>query len=118
MSTHAHVADAITSPSASENVACTIVSKNYLSYARVLARSFKQQHPDIPFVVLVCDTIDGCFDPDAEPFDVVLVEDLDIPDFAVFCFQYTVIELNTAAKPYFLEHLFRVRGHRRVIYFD
>jgi glycosyltransferase involved in cell wall biosynthesis len=102
----------------SEDVACTIVSKNYLSYARVLARSFKQQHPDIPFVVLLCDTIDGYFDPANEPFDIVLLEELDIPDFEIFSFQYIIIELNTAAKPYFLEHLIRTRGHRRVLYFD
>ena len=49
--------------------ACTIVSKNYLSYARVLARSFLDHHPGGRFFVLLVDRIDGHFDASAEPFE-------------------------------------------------
>jgi glycosyltransferase involved in cell wall biosynthesis len=97
---------------------CTIVSKNYLAYARVLAESLRQHHPDSQFFVLLVDRVDGHFDPRAEPFCLVEIEHLPIPDVARFCFQYNVVELNTAAKPYFLAHLFEKYGLRKVVYLD
>jgi hypothetical protein len=59
--------------------ACTIVAKNYLSFARVLARSFHAHHPDLPFFVLLADEVDGYFDPAQEPFQLIPFCDLDIP---------------------------------------
>ena len=41
--------------------ACTIVSKNYLPFARVLARSFRAQHPEAPFFVLLVDRVEGAW---------------------------------------------------------
>jgi glycosyltransferase involved in cell wall biosynthesis len=100
-------------------VACTIVSKNYLPFARVWARSLAAQHPEAQLFVLLVDRVDGCFDPAAEPFELVEVEALEnIPDFRAFAFKYTVLELNTAVKPFFLEHLFARTGTRKLIYFD
>jgi glycosyltransferase involved in cell wall biosynthesis len=97
---------------------CTIVSKNYLAYARVLAESLRQQHADSHFFVLLVDRVDGQFDPRAEPFSLVEIEQLPIPDVARFCFQYNVVELNTAAKPYFLAYLFEKYGLHKLIYLD
>src|SRR5947209_437442 len=37
--------------------ACTIVARNYLAQAEVLARSFKQYHPECPFAILVVDDL-------------------------------------------------------------
>ncbi len=102
----------------SDAVACTIISKNYLAYARVLCNSFRTHHPDIQFVVLLVDRVDGYFDPGAESFEFVTLEQLSIPDLSRFCFQYTPIELNTAAKPYFLDWLFTEQGYQKVIYLD
>jgi len=34
----------------------------------VLARSFKNHHPDVPFFLLLADEPQGCFDPEHEPF--------------------------------------------------
>ena len=99
-------------------VACTIVAKNYLAYARVLARSFLAHHPEGRFVVLLVDRVDGCFDPEQEPFDVLEVEQLDnVPELRQFLFKYRLLELATAVKPYLLERLFD-DGAERVIYLD
>ncbi len=99
-------------------VACTIVAKNYLAYARVLARSFLAHHPEGRFVVLLVDRVDGCFDPEQEPFDVIEVEQLDnVPELRQFLFKYRLLELATAVKPYLLERLFD-DGAERVIYLD
>jgi len=46
----------------------TIASKRALPFARVLARSFKNHHPDVPFFLLLADEPQGCFDPEHEPF--------------------------------------------------
>jgi glycosyltransferase involved in cell wall biosynthesis len=99
--------------------ACTVVSKNYLAYARALAASLKQHHPEIPFFVLLVDRVDGHFDPAAEPFTVWTAEDLDnIPDLQGFLFKYTILELNTAVKPYYFERLFQKHDLKKLIYFD
>ena len=103
----------------SELAACTIVSKNYLPFARVLARSFHDHHPDGRFFVLLVDRVDGYFDPAAEPFELIEVERLDnIPDLRAFLFKYTILELNTAVKPYLLEHLFAEHGVTKLLYLD
>ncbi len=98
--------------------ACTIVSKNYLPYARVLARSLAERHPELPFFVLLVDEVDGWFDPAGEPFTVVGLEALGVPNLVGMCFRYTVLELNTALKPSFLAHLFVRHGFEKVVYFD
>jgi len=99
--------------------ACTIVSKNYLPFARVLATSFREHHPAGRFFVLLVDRVDGRFDPAEEPFELVEVEELtEIPDLRAFLFKYTLLECNTAVKPYFLEHLFRRHHLEHLAYFD
>jgi glycosyltransferase involved in cell wall biosynthesis len=102
----------------SELAFCTIISKNYISQARALAESLRLTHPESVLYVLLVDRIDRHFDPAGEPFRTVPIENLAIPDLPRFCFQYNVLELNTAAKPYFLAHLLRTYGPRKLIYFD
>jgi glycosyltransferase involved in cell wall biosynthesis len=98
--------------------ACTIVSKNYLPYARTLCHSFHKYHPDTPFFVLLVDRVDGYFQPEHESFYTIGIEELDIPDRYGFCFKYTILELNTAVKPYFLSYLFDKHGMQKLIYLD
>jgi glycosyltransferase involved in cell wall biosynthesis len=98
--------------------ACTIISKNYLAHARVLAESFAESHPEIPLFVLLVDRNDGSISAAREAFEVIELEELDAPDLLRLCFQYSVIELNTAVKPYLLAHLLEHRGFDHLIYFD
>ncbi|MGH9336348.1 MAG: hypothetical protein ACRD21_21640, partial [Vicinamibacteria bacterium] len=99
-------------------VVCTIVSKNYLAYARTLMRSLRRFHDDLVLVTLLVDTVDGRFDPSAEPFDTILAEDLDIPRWKHFSMKYDIMELNTAVKPYLLEVLFDRFGAEKILYLD
>jgi glycosyltransferase involved in cell wall biosynthesis len=96
----------------------TIVAKNYLAQARVLMDSVKAQDPEYLRVVLLVDEVEGRFDPEAEDFAVVLSEDLGIPHSPWFHFKYSVLELSTAVKPFFLSWLFRTYGLQKVIYLD
>ena len=97
---------------------CTVVSKNHLPYARTLAASFRQYHPGAPMFVLLADQIDGYFAPEREPFDVIELSALRIPNLRRFCFQYNIAELNCAAKPYLLQYLLEKRGVSKLLYLD
>jgi len=103
-----------------ELAACTIVSRNYLAFARVLARSFREHQPHGRFFVLLVDEVDGCFDPAQEPFELIEVSALAprIPELRAFLFKYTLLEVNTAVKPYLLEHLLEMDGIDRLVYLD
>ena len=87
--------------------ACTIIARNYLPAARVLAKSFRVYHPDCRFTTLIVDDIKGEVDEAAEPFDVLRLDDLGIEhDEALrMAAIYDVTELCTALKPWLLERL-------------
>lgn len=98
-------------------VALTIAARNYLSRARVWARSLARHHPGLRAVVILAD------EPDAEALElageleVVAARELGIPGFAGLAFRSNVLELGTALKPFAISWLFD-RGAERVFYFD
>lgn len=96
--------------------ACTIVAKNYLAHARVLARSLREQHPDSTLTVLVLDGLDGYADPADEPFRVVTPYEIGCEAFDEMSRRYTVLELSTAVKPWLLRTLLAEDDH--VVYLD
>ena len=97
---------------------CTIASKNYLARVRVLAASLRRHNPDVPLFMLLADRADGCFDPAAEPFEVLTLDDLGLDDARRFCFKYSILELNTAVKPHLLRLLFARHGFDRLLFLD
>ncbi len=107
-------------PGDSDSMAvCTIASKNYLSLVRIFASSVASSNPGVPIFVLLVDKLDGYIDPKAEPYQLVALEELDnIPNPEHFFFKYSPIELNTAAKPYFLECLLEKYHFQKICYFD
>ena len=98
--------------------ACTVVSKNHLAYARVASASFLRHHPGARFFVLLADRNDGEFAAASEPFDLVTLEQLPVPDLPRFCFQYDILELNCAGKPLLLRHVLGQPGVTRALYLD
>lgn len=96
--------------------AATIAAKKHLSLARVLASSFHEHNPDIPFFVLLADEVDGRFDPSREPFQLLRLNELEIPHLRRFCFHYRQQELTYAATPYLLAHLLE-RGFASACFF-
>jgi len=96
----------------------TIVSKNYLHFARTLMQSVKDVHPEWERHVLLVDEVRGDFDPAVEDFTVTEVRSLPLPEMDKFLFRYTILELNTAVKPWMLEWLFRNPSYDRVVYID
>jgi lipopolysaccharide biosynthesis glycosyltransferase len=98
---------------------CTVISKNYLPFARTLADSFITYHKDASFFVLLVDRIDGYFDPSKEKFQLIEVGELDnIEHKEQMFFKYNPMELNTAMKPYFLEYIFKHYPVNKLLYLD
>jgi glycosyltransferase involved in cell wall biosynthesis len=98
--------------------ACTIIAKNYLAQARVLAESFLTHHPGAQFFVLLTDEPPHGWNASKEIFETILLSELGIENINAMRFQYTIKELNTAVKPFLLEHLLWKRGMERILYLD
>ncbi|HKP37573.1 MAG TPA: ABC transporter permease [Pyrinomonadaceae bacterium] len=97
---------------------CTIIAKNYLAFARTLAQSFLDLHPDRQCYVLIVDDSDGYVNPAEESFQLVKLSDLQIPNAEHLCFQYELKELCTSVKAHLLEHLIRKKSVDRLLYLD
>src|SRR5438094_900313 len=96
---------------------CTIISRNYLSYARVLVESFIQHHPGARFYLLVVDGLPE--DAEAGPgIYMISPEQLELPYFSDLVFKYDITELCTAVKPTFLRMLLDRYWENEVLYFD
>ena len=99
--------------------ACTIVARNYLAHARVLAESFRRHHPSGCFTTLVLDARHEELATRAEPFRVldpyeIGIERAELDRMAMI---YDVMELATAVKPWLLRTLLE-EGISDVSYFD
>ena len=99
-------------------VICTLVAKNYLASARVLADSFLKYHPNGKMYVLLVDRVDGYFDPEQEKFEIITIDDLKDNGIRRMLFWYKVGGATVAIKPYLLSHLFEKFGYKKLIYFD
>lgn len=95
----------------------TVIAKNYMPFARVLAESFRHHHPDIPFFVVLADEVEECFDPAAERFSMLTLHDLAIPDLKRFCFHYNRKQVVVAAKAYLLSYLLK-HGFASAVFLD
>jgi hypothetical protein len=95
---------------------CTIISRNYLPYARVLAESLRTHHPECGFYVLMVDGVEAR--DKSETFEVINIAHLNLPNFRQLAFRYNQLELNTNVKPTFLAKLFAEKGLDKLLYFD
>ncbi len=84
---------------------CTIIAKNYIAHARVLARSFSEHHLGKRLRVLIIDDFAGYIDRSDEPFDILTPGDIGCAEFEDMAARYTILELSTAVKPWLLRHL-------------
>jgi hypothetical protein len=97
---------------------CTIIARNYVAFARVLAESFKEFHPDGTCSVLVIDDPTGFIDPAEEPFELLTIDQIGLPDPERMTAWYDVMELSTAVKPWLLRTLLERPGYDSVVYLD
>ena len=99
-------------------VFCTIVSANYLSRAQVLKNSLKKYSPEYELKILLCEKPEVCKEISKKAgHEFYSPADIGCRDWQHMAFYYTLIEYNTALKPFFLEQLCK-EGYSSVIYFD
>ncbi len=98
---------------------CTIVSPNYLHFARTLAGSYLGQHPDQRFFVLI---VADLHDPAPflidRSFTPVMLSEIGIPNLRAVAMKYDILELNTNVKPTFLKHLLKSHNLDSLVYLD
>lgn len=98
----------------------TLCSANYLAHAKTLGDSLREHNPDFHFVIGLVDRLPKEMDQSyGQPFEIIPVEDLGLPQFADMAQKYNLIELNTAVKAFYMEFLFeRDRSVEVVMYLD
>lgn len=95
----------------------TVVAKNYVAFARALARSLRAHCPGLSFYVLLADELDGHFDPGAEPFEILSLEDLRIPGRERLRFRLSLQQMLVTNKPRLLRYLLDA-GFDAAVYLD
>lgn len=95
----------------------TIVSNNYLHFARTLMQSVALHHPEADRYCVIVDRDLSHGVALAPEFECIAFDQLNLPDGDDFLFQYNILELNTAVKPWALEHLLR-SSYQNVLYID
>ena len=100
--------------------ACTIVSPNYLAYARTLSASYLAQHPDQRFFVLI--VADLALEDrkvfEGDTFTPVMLTEIGIKDIKAEGMKYDILELNTNVKPSFMKHLLQDYDLEKLVYLD
>jgi glycosyltransferase involved in cell wall biosynthesis len=95
----------------------TIVSANYIAFAATLMQSLREHHPDIPRFIILSDayrTFPG-IDLAAE---VIACDDLGIELLDNMKLWYSIVEFNTAIKPFVFSYLMAQRGFTSAVYLD
>jgi hypothetical protein len=100
-------------------VAFTICSNNYFAFAKVLAKSWIQHHPNSKFVIVLVDEenehVDYKFHNDV---DVWSLERLQLANLDELVCRYNITELNTAVKADAFLKIFEWYNAEKVLYID
>lgn len=95
----------------------TIASANYISFAATLMQSVRAQHPDAIRVIVLADTKRSFPDIDLAA-ELLSCDELGISQFEGMKLFYSVIEYNTALKPYVFLWAFEHYGAQFAAYID
>lgn len=96
----------------------TICSANYLPYARTLHASVQKACPDAEFICFVVDEARGRLDYAALGFECVEVKDIGCSHMFDMAARYTIMEFNTAIKPFCMKWILDNRREDCVVYLD
>ena len=78
----------------------TICSANYVPLAKTLFKSLAEADPDTRFTLFLADRAPSQDALEALPFETIEAEAIGVPTFADMAFRYSIMELNTAIKPF------------------
>ena len=98
-------------------IAFTIAARNFIPYARALHASLIRHHPDVQFVLALCD-LDTGFDHGTLPFEVLNLAELRDTRVWAMAERYDISELCTAIKPLVFQVLMDRHPGAAIVYFD
>ncbi len=102
----------------SKRAIVTIVTRNYLPYARALMRQCERHEPGADRFVVIVDRLPPGAVADIPHARIIHGEDLGIDRWPRYSFQYTPFELSCALKPHAIDHLMTREGYREIVYLD
>jgi len=101
------------------NIAFTLCSINYLAQAKTLFVSLKKTNPRWKFFIGLVDKNNKNVDLSFLQCEVIEVEKIAINGFEKMVNKYSIIELLTSVKPFYISWLFnKYRDAENVVYFD
>jgi hypothetical protein len=102
------------------NIILTICSANYVAHAKTLGDSVAAKAPGCRFVIGLVDSLTAeVVDAIACPYEIIPAEALGSNVLQPMVDKYNIVELNTAVKPFFIEHLYRIHSDAKsVVYLD
>lgn len=87
-------------------ISFTICSNNFLAQAKTVLQSVLRHHPDMKTFIFLVDEKDPAIEYDFFlPAELVLVDEKIVPGFMELVQQYTVMELNSAVRPFIIGYL-------------
>lgn len=95
----------------------TIASKNYFAFVKTLMESLEETNPDYERFVVLADRLTDINNKFNGNYSIIQIDNLHIPEQPKMLFRYTILELNTAIKPFACLYLSEV-GFDRIIYLD
>ncbi len=95
----------------------TIVSANYISMAATLMQSVRRHHPDVARYIILADAYNS-FDGMDLAAELITCDQLGIDLLGNMKLWYTVMEFNTAVKPFTFRALFQRYGYTDAVYLD
>lgn len=93
----------------------TIGSRNYFAHVKTLMASLAETNPEWDRFAAIADSIQFL---EADGFTLLAPEDIDLPHLHQMAFRYSIMEFNTAIKPFVFKTLLTKLGYDRVIYLD
>jgi hypothetical protein len=89
-------------------IAFTLCSNNYLAQAKTLGDSIKLKNPEYQFFIGLVDTLSPEIDYDEEiGHQIILSNEIEIPDFDDLWKKYSIIEFNTCVKPFYFQYFIK-----------
>lgn len=96
----------------------TVVTRNYLAYAKAVMAQCQRHEPDAQRFVVVADRLPKDANLNFENATIVYADQLGIANWHRYSFQYTPFELSCALKPHAISYVTGQHACSKVIYLD
>ena len=101
-----------------KTVVFTLCSNNYLAHAKTLGDSIIEKNPNVIFIIGLVDKKNPEIDYSLfSAFEIIEYDEIQCIDFPRMLSSYTIVEFNTAVKPFYIELLWERYGKESYIYY-